>query len=94
MPQLRATIIVRPQKAELLCNLLLERELLSCLTVAETIGIGGGGAVPRAQIVGVLNHERSDELNELVSAHGRSTLSGDGVILLQPITSALNFFDT
>ena len=90
MSYLRATIIIRPQKAETLCRLLIERDLLETMTVAENIGLSAGGQLPRAQITGLLPSDKMNELAELVATHGRSSLAGDGKILFQRIENELD----
>ena len=51
----RVTIIVRPQKAELLCRHVLEQHLLDQLTVEETLGHSRGGSIPRAELNGFID---------------------------------------
>ena len=86
----QVTIIVRPQKAELLCRHLLEQQLLEQLTVEEILGLSRGGSIPRAELNGLIDDRHVDTLIDLVATLSRSSLAGDGIILLRQIERELS----
>lgn len=95
----RVTIVVRPQRAELLCQRLLAAGLVDAMTAAECRGYGrqkghladyGGGEyqiefLPKVAIEGLVAAADVERLVELVCATARTGRIGDGKILLVPV---------
>ncbi len=98
-PRLGAIIIVRPQRAEILCQRLLADGLLDELSAEEVRGYGRQkghldryeGAeyaidfLPKVRITGTLLRARRDELIDRVCATCRTGRIGDGKVFLVPI---------
>ena len=98
---LRATIVVRPQRADILCQRLLARGLIAGLTAVECRGYGRQKGhletykeseyaidfLPKVQIEGLVEAEAMDALVELVCATSRTGRIGDGKIFFVRIES-------
>ena len=91
---LRARILIRPQRAELLVQRLMEQGWAGSITAVECRGYGrqrGDGVgpalefLPKVLVECVLPDDRRDALIELACATGRSGRIGDGKIWLQRI---------
>ena len=88
----RALIVVRPQRAEVLCQRLLASDLVEALTAVECRGYGRqkghledyqGGEyriefVPKVALECLVLRERRDELIDLVNRTARNGRIGDG----------------
>lgn len=95
------TIVVRPQRAELLCQRLLAAGLLEAMTACECRGYGRQkghledyeGAeyqvdfLPKVVVEGIVADAQVDALVELVCGTARTGRIGDGKIMLSPIDS-------
>jgi len=98
---LSLSAVVRPQKAELLCQRLLQSGLVEDLAAAECRGYGRQkgqldhyqGAeyhidfLPKVLISGVIEDTAKDRVIDLICATARSGRIGDGKIFLIPITA-------
>jgi nitrogen regulatory protein P-II 1 len=96
---LKAIMIVRPQRAEILCQRLLAAGWMEELEAVECRGYGRQkghleqyeGAeytidfLPKVEISGFLLAERSDELIDLVCSTCRTGRIGDGKIFLSKV---------
>lgn len=99
---LALTIVVRPQKAELLCQRLLQSGLVEELAAAECRGYGRQkgqldhyqGAeyridfLPKVLITGIIDADAKDRVIDLICTTARSGRIGDGKIFLIPIEAA------
>lgn len=99
---LALSIVVRPQKADLLCQRLLQSGLVDELAAAECRGYGRQkgqldqyqGAeyridfLPKVLITGVIDGTAKDRVIDLICATARSGRIGDGKIFLVPIEAA------
>ncbi|GDY14822.1 nitrogen regulatory protein P-II [Planctomycetota bacterium] len=104
MSLLSVQLVVRPQRAEQLCQRLLASGWFEELTAVECRGYGRQKGhlddydgdeyridfLPKVLITGVIPADRRDELVELVCRIGRTGRIGDGKIFLLPVT-ALDF---
>lgn len=96
---LAATIVVRPQRAELLCQRLLAAGLLDDLVAVECRGYGRqkghladySGAeyhidfLPKVRIDGIVARADVERLIDLVCSTARTGRIGDGKIFLVPV---------
>ena len=96
---LALSVVVRPQKAELLCQRLLQSGLVDELAAAECRGYGRqkgqleqyqGGEyhiyfLPKVLITGIIDAEAKDRVIDLICSTARSGRIGDGKIFLMPI---------
>lgn len=95
------TIVVRPQRAELLCQRLLAAGVVEELVASECRGYGRQkghledyeGAeyrvdfLPKVVVEGIVTAEQVDALIDLVCSTARTGRIGDGKILLLPIAA-------
>jgi nitrogen regulatory protein PII len=100
---LHATIVVRPQRAEILCQRLLAEDLLDDLTAMECRGYGRQKGhldsyegdeyaidfLPKVVITGVVAEADRDRLIDLVNRTARTGRIGDGKIFLMPIATVV-----
>jgi nitrogen regulatory protein PII len=100
---LAARIIVRPQRAEILCQRLLACDWFEDLDACEVRGYGRQKGhladyagdeyridfLPKVLVCGMLPANRTDDLVELVCAACRTGRIGDGKIFLIPLGAAL-----
>jgi len=98
---LRATIVVRPQRADILCQRLLASGLIAGLTAVECRGYGRQKGhletykdaeyaidfLPKVLIEGLIEPPAVDALVDLVCATCRTGRIGDGKIFLSAIES-------
>lgn len=98
------TIVIRPQKADLLCQRLLASGLVNDLTAAECRGYGRQKGqleqyqgteyhidfLPKVLLTGVIADTDVDRIIELVCATARTGRIGDGKIFLQAIASTVD----
>lgn len=96
---LAMTIIVRPQRAESLCQRLLESGLVEELTAAEVRGYGRQkghletyagdeyhlDVLPKVQVTGIIDQESAAAVIDLVCTVTRTGRIGDGKIFFQRI---------
>jgi nitrogen regulatory protein P-II 1 len=99
----RLTVMVRPRRAELLCQRLLECGLVEELTAVECRGYGRQKGhlenysedeysidfLPKVMIQGLLKHSDSDHVIDLINATCRTGRIGDGKIFLQPTETVI-----
>jgi nitrogen regulatory protein PII len=102
---LKAMMVVRPQRAEVLCQRLIATGWVEDLVAAECRGYGRQKGhlenyhdaeyhidfLPKVEVVGFIARERRDELIELVCAICRTGRIGDGKILFQDCGSDLTY---
>ena len=100
---IKALMIVRPQRAEVLCQRLLASGLVEELTAVECRGYGRQKGhldnyrdseyaidfLPKVVVTAYLADERQDELIDLVCSTCRTGRIGDGKILLQRVENDL-----
>jgi nitrogen regulatory protein PII len=100
---LALSIVIRPQKADLLCQRLLASGLVAELTAAECRGYGRQKGqleqyqgteyhidfLPKVLITGLIAREAADQVIELVCATARTGRIGDGKIFLVPVEQTL-----
>jgi nitrogen regulatory protein PII len=100
---LALSIVIRPQKADLLCQRLLASGLVEELTAAECRGYGRQKGqleqyqgteyhidfLPKVLITGLIARDAADRVIELVCATARTGRIGDGKIFLVPIEQTL-----
>ncbi len=100
---LALSIVVRPQKAELLCQRLLQSGLVEELAAAECRGYGRqkghlehyeGGEyhidfLPKVLITGVIDRIAKDRVIDLICTTARSGRIGDGKIFFVPVANAV-----
>lgn len=93
---LSLSVVIRPQKADLLCQRLLASGLVDDLTAAECRGYGRQKGqlehyqgteyhidfLPKVLISGVIEEEAADKVVELICATARTGRIGDGKIFL------------
>jgi nitrogen regulatory protein P-II 1 len=98
---LRATIVVRPQRADILCQRLLASGLMDGLTAVECRGYGrqkghletykeGEYAIdflPKVQIEGIVDDAALDRVVDLVCTTCRTGRIGDGKIFVVRLES-------
>lgn len=96
---LSLSVVIRPQKADLLCQRLLASGLVDDLTAAECRGYGRQKGqlehyqgteyhidfLPKVLISGVIEEEAADKVVELICATARTGRIGDGKIFLVAI---------
>ena len=96
---LSLSVVIRPQKADLLCQRLLASGLVDDLTAAECRGYGRQKGqlehyqgteyhidfLPKVLISGVIEDDAADRVIELICATARSGRIGDGKIFLVAI---------
>lgn len=96
---LSLSVVIRPQKADLLCQRLLASGLVDDLTAAECRGYGRQKGqlehyqgteyhidfLPKVLISGVIEDDAADRVVELICATARSGRIGDGKIFLVAI---------
>ncbi len=96
---LSLSVVIRPQKADLLCQRLLASGLVDDLTAAECRGYGRQKGqlehyqgteyhidfLPKVLISGVIEEAAADRVVELICATARSGRIGDGKIFLVAI---------
>lgn len=99
MPLLALSLVVRPHKADVLCQRLLASGLVDELTAAECRGYGRQkgqlehyqGAeyaidfLPKVLITGVIEASSRDHVIELICVVARTGRIGDGKIFLQTL---------
>ena len=97
MPVLRLTAIVRPSRAEALCQRLLESGVIDELTIAEVRGYGRQkghlesyqaeslDVLPKVLVSGMVDSEQADTVIDLILTHARTGRIGDGKIFLERI---------
>ncbi len=102
--RLALSVVVRPQKAELLCQRLLQSGLVDDLTAAECRGYGRQkgqleqyqGAeyridfLPKVLITGLVAHTAKDLVIDLICTTARSGRIGDGKIFFTPISAIVD----
>ena len=102
---IKATMIVRPQRAEVLCQRLLAAGWIEELEAVECRGYGRQkghleqyeGAeyaidfLPKVTVTGCLPDERLDDLVDLVCSTCRTGRIGDGKIFITPVERPLEF---
>ena len=100
---LALSIVIRPQKADLLCQRLLASGLVEELTAAECRGYGRQKGqleqyqgteyhidfLPKVLITGLIARAAADQVIELVCATARTGRIGDGKIFLIPVEQTL-----
>jgi nitrogen regulatory protein PII len=100
---LALSIVVRPQKAELLCQRLLQSGLVDELAAAECRGYGRqkghlehyeGGEyhidfLPKVLITGVIDAADKTRVIDIICTTARSGRIGDGKIFLIPIATTV-----
>jgi nitrogen regulatory protein PII len=100
--QLALTAIVRPQKADLLCQRLLASGLIDQLAAAECRGYGRQKGqleqyqgteyhidfLPKVQITGIIEDADRDRVIDVICGTARSGRIGDGKIFLVPILNS------
>ena len=100
---LALSIVIRPQKADLLCQRLLASGLVEELTAAECRGYGRQKGqleqyqgteyhidfLPKVLITGLITRAAADQVIELVCATARTGRIGDGKIFLVPVEQTL-----
>ena len=91
------TIIVRPQRAEVLCQRLLETGLVDELTAAEVRGYGRQkghletyngdeyhlDVLPKVQITGIIAEADAPRITDLICTVARTGRIGDGKVFFQ-----------
>ena len=102
---IKATMIVRPQRAEVLCQRLLAAGWIEELEAVECRGYGRQkghleqyeGAeyaidfLPKVKVTGCLPDERLNDLVDLVCSTCRTGRIGDGKIFISPVERPLEF---
>jgi len=97
--RLKVMLVVRPQRADLVCQRLLAAGFVDDLAAVECRGYGRqkghlesyeGGEyaidfLPKVLVTGIIDAQRRDELIEVVCATCRTGRIGDGKIFLLPI---------
>jgi nitrogen regulatory protein P-II 1 len=105
MERLHATIVVRPQRAETLCQRLLAEGLIEELTAMDCRGYGRQKGhldsyagdeyaidfLPKVVITGIIARADRDRLVELVCRTARTGRIGDGKIFLAAIETTLDY---
>jgi nitrogen regulatory protein P-II 1 len=95
----KVMMIVRPQRAEVLCQRLLASGVITDLVAAECRGYGRqkghledyqGGEhtvdfLPKVVVTGFIEEERKDEVADLVCSTCRTGRIGDGKIFFLPV---------
>ncbi len=99
---LAMTVIVRPQRAEVLCQRLLESGLVEDLTAVEVRGYGRQkghldtyagdeyhlDVLPKVQIAGLVAEADADRVVDLVCTVARTGRIGDGKVFFQRCEAA------
>ena len=102
---LKAVMVVRPQRAEVLCQRLLAAGWIDDLTAAECRGYGRQKGhleqyegseyaidfLPKVVVTGYIEDGRRDQLIDLVCSTCRTGRIGDGKIFLLGIVRQLDF---
>ncbi len=102
---LAMTIIVRPQRAEVLCHRLLESGLVDDLAAAEVRGYGRQkghldtyagdeyhlDVLPKVQVTGIIAEADASRVADLICTVARTGRIGDGKVFFQRIDEVGEF---
>lgn len=92
--------IIRPQRAEALCQALIELGWVANLSAVETLGSGrhlletgnseAGDLLPKVVVTGAFPEENKEEFIDAVLAAARLGRDGDGKLYIYPTAPAID----